>query len=98
MAKTLGRAFLLKAKNGGVYVTVGGLKSTKLSLNNSTIDVTTIDSLNAGVLQSEIEAGVQKMTVDGSILFDSDTQAKLLMDASRTQAAVDAEVIMPNYG
>ena len=98
MAKQLGRAFLLKAKNAGVYTTVGGLKTTKLSLNNSTIDVTTLDSLSGNVLYSEIEAGLQKMTLDGTILFDSDATAKLVMDASRTQAAIDAEVIMPNYG
>jgi predicted secreted protein len=98
MAKQLGRAFLWKVKVSGSYATVGGIQTTKLSLNNSTIDVTTLDSLNNGVLNSEIEAGIQKMTVDGTILFDSDATAKVVMDASRTQAALDSEVIMPNYG
>jgi predicted secreted protein len=102
MAKQLGRLFLLKAKIGGAYTTVGGLKSTKLSLNNSTIDVTTLDSVNVvggnSVINQEIEAGVQKMSVDGSMLFDSDATFKMMMDASRTQAPLDCEVIWPNYG
>ena len=98
MAKTLGRAFLWKVKNGGVYTTVGGLKTTKLTINNSTIDVTTLDSLNGNVLNSEIEAGIQKMTIDATVLFDSDATAKIVMDAARTQTALDSEVIKPNYG
>lgn len=98
MAKQLGRAFLWKVKVGGVYTTVGGIQTTKLTLNNSTVDVTTLDSLNGNVLNSEIEAGVQKMSVDGTILFDSDATAKAVMDAARTQAVLDSEVIMPNYG
>jgi predicted secreted protein len=97
MSKQLGRAMLWKVKVGGVYVTVGGLKSRKFTLNNSTVDVTSQDSVNAGILNQEIEMGVQKFSVDGTVLFDSDATAVAVMEAARLQTAVDSEIIVPNW-
>ncbi len=98
MAKALGRSLLWKVKISGVYTVVGGLRTRTLTLNNAVVDVTTADSLFGGILNSEIEAGLQKLTVDGTILFDSDTTAKAVMDAARQQTALDSEIAVPNYG
>lgn len=98
MAKQLGRGMLWKVKVSGAYAVVGGLRTRSMTLNNSTVDMTTQDSLNGNILNSEIEAGLQKFTIDGTVLFDSDPTAKAAMDAARTQNALDSEIIVPNYG
>jgi TP901-1 family phage major tail protein len=98
MAKARGRDLLFKIKVAGVYTLVGGLRARSMKLNNTTVDVTTQDSIFGNVLMSEIEAGMQKLSITGTVLFDTDPVAKAAFDACRTQSAVDAEIVVPNYG
>jgi predicted secreted protein len=98
MAKARGRDLLWKIKVAGVYTLVGGLRARSIKLNNTTVDVTTQDSIFGGILMSEIEAGMQKLPITGTVLFDSDAVAKAAFDACRLQTATDAEIVIPMYG
>jgi len=44
MAAQKGSAFLLKDNSTGTAVTLGGMRSTSMSVNGETVDVTTKDS------------------------------------------------------
>ena len=98
MAKSRGRDLLWKIKVGGVYTLVGGLRARSMKLNNTTVDVTSQDSVFGNVLMSEIEAGMQKLAITGTVLFDTDPVAKAAFEACRLQTAVDCEMVIPNYG
>ena len=54
MAKQLGRSFLLKIGDGAtpeVFSALAGINSKSLTINNSSIDVTTPDDGRAGILE-----------------------------------------------
>ena len=76
MAAQKGSAMLMKVGNAGspeTFTTIAGLRSTSLTVNNESVDVTNKDSSNNRTLLAE--AGVQSISVSGSGVFtDGATQ------------------------
>ena len=81
MAAQKGSAFLLKENSTGTPATVGGLRSTSMTINNEMIDITSKDS-NPFVSGAKNNArdlleggGVSSMTISASGVFtDSSTE------------------------
>ena len=70
MAAQKGSAMLMKAGNAGspeTFTTIGGLRSTSLTVNNESVDVTNKDSGGKRALLAA--AGIQTISVSGSGVF-----------------------------
>ena len=74
MAAQKGSALLLKigadasaAAASDTYTTVGGLRSTSITLNQESVDITNKDSANARELLAD--AGVESVSISGSGVF-----------------------------
>ena len=81
MAAGKGSSFLLKDNSTGTPATVGGLRSTSMTINGEAVDITTKDS-NAFITSGNDKArdllqggGVRSMTLSASGVFtDSSTE------------------------
>ena len=81
MAAGKGSSFLLKDNSTGTPATVGGLRSTSMTINGEAVDITTKDS-NAFISSGNDKArdllqggGVRSMTITASGVFtDSSTE------------------------
>lgn len=75
-----GRLFLLKAGDGAspeVFTTVAGLRSTGLTINGESVDVTDKDSEDQ--MRELLDGGgVKSMTISGGGVFKDDTSQTLL--------------------
>jgi len=74
MGAESGRAFLLKAGNGGspvAYATVAGLRTTQLSINGEMVAITSKDS--GGWRELLSGAGVRSVSVSGAGVFTGST-------------------------
>ena len=67
MAAQKGSAVLIKVDIAGTPTTIGGLRSSSITLNEEMVDVTTKDSANQRELLAA--AGVQSMSISGSGVF-----------------------------
>jgi len=84
MAVQKGSSFLLKDNSTGTPATIGGLRSTSMSINGEMVDVTTKDS-NAFVTSGNDKArdlleggGIRSMSISASGVFtDSSTETIL---------------------
>ena len=100
MAAQKGSAMLMKVGTGGspeTFTTVGGLRSTSLTINNESVDVTNKGSTN---LERELlaGAGVRSVSVSGSGVFtDASSEASI-----RTAASADThgnyQFLVPDFG
>ena len=81
MAAGKGSSFLLKDNSSGTPATIGGLRSTSMTINGEAVDITTKDS-NAFISSGNDKArdllqggGVRSMTISASGVFtDSSTE------------------------
>jgi len=103
MAAQKGSALLLKigadasaAAASDTYTTVGGLRSTSISLNQETIDVTTKDSANARQLLAD--AGVESVSISGSGVFTDATSEQTLQGAFGGVNIPNFEIVLPDLG
>ena len=103
MAAQKGSALLLKigasaaaAAASDTYTTVGGLRSTSISLNQETIDVTTKDSANARELLAD--AGVESVSISGSGVFTDATSEQTLQGAFGGANIPNFEIVLPDLG
>ena len=99
MAAQKGKDFLLKIDTTGLgaFVTVAGLRATKLAFNSETVDVT--DAGSAGRWRELLAgSGVQRASVSGSGIFkDAQSDASIrtrFFDA----AIVDWQFAIPDFG
>jgi TP901-1 family phage major tail protein len=84
MAGQKGLDLLLKIDISGTYTTVGGLRSTSITMNEESVDATNKDSLGSRALLAG--GGVQSVSISGSGIF-TDTAAE---QAIRTAWAAQA--------
>lgn len=80
MTAKAGKDFLLKIGDGAgseVFTTIGGLRSSSISLNNEAIDVTAQDSSQWTTLLDG--AGIKKVTVSGSGIFEDTTSEQQML-------------------
>ena len=97
MAAQKGAALLLKINTtGSTYVTVGGLRSTSITLNDEAVDVTNKDSSGNRTLLAD--GGVHSVSVSGSGVFTDAASETTLKDAMNAAAFKSFQVIIPDFG
>lgn len=103
MAAQKGSALLLKigatasgSAASDTYTTIGGLRSTSISLNQETIDVTTKDSANARELLAD--AGVESVSISGSGVFTDVASEQTLQGAFGGANIPNFEIVLPDLG
>ncbi len=103
MAKQLGRALLVKIGDGEsseTFANLCGLNSKSLTINNSSIDVTTPDCTTPeGALWTATLAGLKNLSVSGDGFFeDSTAEARMNTVAMSADNAVNMQVVVPDFG
>ena len=103
MAKQLGRALLVKigdAASPEVFSNLCGLNSKSLTINNSSIDVTTPDCTTPeGALWTATLAGLKNLGLSGDGFFeDSVAEARMNTVAMAADNAVSMEVVVHDFG
>jgi TP901-1 family phage major tail protein len=99
MAVQNGKDLLIKVDQTGTgsFVTVAGLRASKLSFNAETVDVTTLES-TGGWRELLAGAGVKSASISGSGVFrDANTDARarqIFFDAEMPQF----QVVIPSFG
>ena len=77
-------------------MTVGGLRSTSITLNDEAVDVTNKDSSGNRTLLAD--GGIHSMSVSGSGVFTDAASETTLKDAMNASAFKNFEVIIPDFG
>ncbi len=90
MAAEKGSGFLLGKGTLGAEVTVAGLRTTSLTLNGETVDVTNKDS--SAIRELLAGAGVASASISADGVFQDDTQIKAMRTAVLAQT-IDPYVI-----
>ena len=103
MAKQLGRALLVKIGDGEVseaFANLCGLNSKSITINNSSIDVTTPDCTTPeGALWTQTLAGLKNVSVSGDGFFeDSVTEARMNTVAMSADNACNFQIVVPDFG
>lgn len=103
MAKQLGRALLVKIGDGETseaFANLCGLNSKSLTINNTSIDVTTPDCTSPeGALFTETLAGLKNVSVTGDGFFeDSTTEARMNTVAMANDNKANFQVVVPDFG
>ena len=103
MAAQKGSALLLKigadataAASADTYTTVGGLRSTGISMNDEAVDVTTKDS--SGVRELLANGGIQTCSISGSGVFTDAASETTLKNAFGGANFANFEVVIPDFG
>ena len=99
MAAQKGKDLLLKLDEtgSGTFVTVAGLRATRLSFNADTVDVTTAES--AGRWRELLAgAGVRNAAVSGSGVFKDAASDAALQRVFFDGVAPEFEVVIPDFG
>ena len=99
MAEQKGSALLMKLGNSGspeTFTTIGGMRSTSISINDETVDITNKDSGTARTLLAN--GGILSMSVSGSGVFtDSASEATLQGDMNQA-TLTNYQFIIPDFG
>ena len=99
MAAQKGRALLMKLGNSGspeTFTTIGGMRSTSISINDETVDITNKDSGTARTLLAN--GGILSMSVSGSGVFtDSASEATLQGDMNQA-TLTNYQFLIPDFG
>ncbi len=103
MAAQKGSALLLKigadataAASADTYTTVGGLRSTGISMNDEAVDVTTKDS--SGIRELLANGGIQTCSVSGSGVFTDAASETTLKNAFGGANFANFQIIIPDFG
>ena len=103
MAAQKGSALLLKigadntaAAASDTYTTVGGLRSTSVTMNDEAVDVTTKDS--SGVRALLANGGVQTCSISGSGVFTDAASETTLRSAFGASDFHNFQIIVPDFG
>lgn len=94
MAAQKGRLLLLKIGTGAspsTYTTVGGIRSTTISINNEQVDITTKDEAPWRALLGD--AGLRSLSVSGSGVFLDDTAIKEMKDRALDGALEEFQIV-----
>ena len=99
MAAQKGSAMLMKVGNGSspeTFTTIGGLRSTSLTINNESVDVTNKDSSNNRTMLAA--AGVQSISVSGSGVF-TDAASETTIKTNVLADTIDNyQFLVPDFG
>ena len=96
MAAQLGKSLLLKINVSGSMTTVGGMRSTSMTLNDEMVDITNKDS---GSQRNLLAAGgVHSMSISASGVFTDSTAETTLRSKFATSTFESYNVIVPDLG
>jgi TP901-1 family phage major tail protein len=99
MAAQKGSSLLVKIGDGGspeAFTTVGGLRSTSISLNDEAVDVTTMDSSNQRELLAN--GGIQTVSISGSGVFTDAASETTLRSKFGASSFSNFQIIVPDFG
>lgn len=99
MAAQKGSALLMKigdAASPEVFTTIGGMRSTSLTMNDEMVDVTNKDSSNARTILAQ--GGVNSITVSGSGVFTDSASETTLKGKFNVSALTNYQFIVPDFG
>jgi TP901-1 family phage major tail protein len=96
MAAQKGSAVLIKIDISGTATTVGGLRSSTITLNEEMVDITNKDSANVRTLLPA--AGVQSLTISGSGVFTDSTSEVKVRTNFGGAALQDMDFVIPDLG
>ena len=97
MVAQKGRDLLLKIHDGGVFVTVAGLRSRKLAFNAETIDITDAESVGRW-RELLAGAGVQRASLTGAGIFKDQASDELVRAAFFAGALLSWQIVVPDFG
>jgi len=99
MAAQKGSALLMKIGNAAspeVFTTIGGMRSTSISMNDEIVDVTNKDSGRQRAILAQ--GGVVSMTVSGSGVF-TDTASETTLESKFDQSSLtNYQFLVPDFG
>ena len=96
MAAQKGSDVLIKIAVSGSQVTVGGLRSSSITLNDEMVDISTKDSSNNRELLPQ--GGIQSMTISGSGVF-TDTNSEQQVRTNFGGASLSSmSFVIPDLG
>lgn len=98
MAVQNGRDLLIKVDmiGDGSFVTVAGLRASRISLNAETVDVTSLES--AGWRELLAGAGIRTAAISGSGVFRDETTDARLRQVFFDGETPDFQLIVPDFG
>lgn len=100
MAAQKGSALLMKIGDGAspeVFTTIGGLRSTSISLNEEAVDVTTKDS-SGKYRELLAQGGIVTVSVSGSGVFTDSASETSLKDSFNASSFDNYQFIVPDFG
>ena len=96
MAAQRGKALLLKIDVSGTMTTVGGMRSTSMTLNDEAVDISNKDS---GSFRELLPAGgIQSMSISATGGFTDSTAETTLRAAYGTSTFKSYNIIVPDLG
>lgn len=99
MAAQKGAALLLKVGNGGspeTFTTIGGLRSTSITLNDEAVDITNKDS--SGNRELLADGGIHSMSISGSGVFTDAASETTLKGTMNASSFTNFQLIIPDFG
>jgi len=99
MAAQRGRDLLLKIGDGAtpeIFSTVAGLRSTTLTFNATTIDITNADSTE--MWRELLAAGVKSASLSGSGVFKDAASDMALKAVFFNQSCPNFQIVIPSFG
>jgi TP901-1 family phage major tail protein len=98
MSAQKGKDLLLKIDDGtGVFVTVAGLRTRRLSLNADSVDVT--DAESAGRWRELLQgAGVKRASVAGTGVFKDASSDSAIREAFFDGLLGNWQIVIPSFG
>ena len=100
MAAQKGSALLMKIGDGAspeVFTTIGGLRSTSISLNEEAVDVTTKDS-SGKYRELLAQGGIVTVSVSGSGVFTDSASETSLKGSFNASSFDNYQFIVPDFG
>ena len=96
MAAQLGKSLLLKINVSGSMTTLGGMRSTSMTLNDEMVDITNKDSSNKRTLLPQ--GGIQSLTISGSGVFTDSTSEQQLRTSVGESVFNTDDFVIPDLG
>lgn len=97
MAAQKGREMLIKIDVSGTPTSIGGMRTSSISFNETTVDVTTFDSTSAW-RELLAGAGIKSMGVTGSGVFKDTTAENTLRTAAFAGTIGSWDLVVPGLG
>jgi TP901-1 family phage major tail protein len=97
MTAQKGKDLLLKVHDGTAFVTVAGLRATRLSVSNETVDITNAESVGRW-RELLAGAGVRRVSISGRGLFRDVAADLTLRQYAFDGTIATVQIIIPSFG